>query len=157
MAKKEKKSFKDWAEVYTGGVPEPEPVPDFKDYAEAQAWISKRLKKFKHKNDFYASEEYKRAYPRIVELQKTARTSASDSREAEMLAAGIRYGDRVGQDIPPAFVFGSGVWLQGTVVKHKGFPQVKLDEAFQGRRFVAWNKKWTKLYDPPGLKTRLMR
>ena len=123
----------------------------FASYDDALLWLEKESKKYKSKNDFYSSYEYKKVYPVINELYMLERRK-DESKEREeakiaMEQAGVKFGDRVGYD----YIY----YLQveeytGEVVSRNGIPYVKLDEGQQtmsGKKSVKWHKGWRKITD----------
>jgi hypothetical protein len=123
----------------------------FASYDDALLWLEKESKKYKSKNDFYSSYEYKKAYPVINELYMLERRK-DESKEREeakiaMEQAGVKFGDRVGYDY---IVYLQVEEYTGEVISRNGIPYVKLDEGQQtmtGKKSVKWHKGWRKITD----------
>lgn len=108
------------------------PAPDFKDYAEAQAWIASRAKALgMSKASFQSSYEYAHAMPKLQAAYAPAKAdfdAKMADKKAEALAAmsdaGVKLGDTVAWNSVGAFL--SQTKYEGTVVMHGGLPHVKL-------------------------------
>ena len=108
------------------------PAPDFKDYAEAQAWIAARAKALgMSKASFQSSYEYAHAMPKLQAAYAPAKAdydAKMADKKAEALAsmsdAGVKLGDTVAWNSVGAFL--SQTKYEGTVVMHGGLPHVKL-------------------------------
>lgn len=108
------------------------PAPDFKNYAEAQAWIAERAKALgMSKASFQSSYEYAHAMPKLQAAYAPAKAdydAKMADKKAEALAAmsdaGVKLGDTVAWNSVGAFL--SQTKYEGTVVMHGGLPHVKL-------------------------------
>lgn len=114
----------------------------FTTYSEALAWVEEQSRGYKTRNHFFASDEYRLAYPRIKMLYEEYKARKKEDAKKEagsaMVGSGIEYGDRVFYDVL-GFAF-SVERLDGVVVERGGLPYVKLDN---GKR-VRWHKGFIK-------------
>ena len=117
--------------------------PQFATYEEAEKWVAAKIREYGGKNKFLSSDEYRRAYPEIVKLQRGAHSRYVTEGELLLAAAGLREGDRVEYHFVSPFGFAEV--FKGTITKKKGVPHVKLDVPHEGKRTVRWHKGWRKL------------
>lgn len=118
---------------------------NFTSYADAQVWMNENSKKFKNQNDFYASDEYKSAYPIIQQLYKVEQKSYAAKAQQAMVEANVKFGDKVNYDYITPFL--QSEKYSGTIIERDGIPYVKLDDGQQtisGSKSVKWHKGWKK-------------
>jgi hypothetical protein len=118
---------------------------NFTSYADAQVWMNENSKKFKNQNDFYASDEYKSAYPIIQQLYKVEQKSYAAKAQQAMVEANVKFGDKVNYDYITPFL--QSEKYSGTIIERNGIPFVKLDDGQQtisGSKSVKWHKGWKK-------------
>lgn len=122
----------------------------FTTYAEAQNWISQQVKKYPSKNHFFASEQYKKAYPQIKALADAEignqKKELLQLAETELTKANLKPGDRVYYDhVTP---FGVVESYTGTLFLKSGIPYVKFDagqKTMNGKTFIKWHKGFKKI------------
>ena len=117
----------------------------FKNYKEAQDWMNNRMSEYESANRFYASEEYREAYPAIKEASDREKNNQSSSLAVEarqaMTEAGVKFGDRVSYQHVGRFM--TVEEYTGIIINRKGIPFVKFDEGqktINGKKSVRWHK-----------------
>ena len=118
---------------------------NFTSYADAQLWMNENSKKFKNQNEFYASDEYRLAYPIIQQLYKLEQKSYAAKAQEAMIEANVKFGDKVNYDYITPFL--QSEKYSGTIIERNGVPFVKLDDGQQtisGAKSVKWHKGWKK-------------
>ncbi len=118
---------------------------NFVDYSESLEWIEKSSKKYKTKNDFFASDEYKFAYPLIKKMYEVEKIEYSKKAMSELKKSKLQIGDSVRYDYVSPF-FNVAVYT-GKIVERNGVPYVKLDSGqttMSGKKSVKWHKGFTK-------------
>lgn len=120
----------------------------FKTYDQSRDWLEKKAKEYGSKNEFLASEEYKKAYPELVSLEKKKLTDISKRGAKAMKEVKVKEGDTVEYDaVSP---FGIVESYCGKLIIKRGTPYVKLKEkalvAGKGyRKTVRWHKGFRKV------------
>jgi hypothetical protein len=118
---------------------------NFTSYDDAQVWMNENSKKFKNQNEFYASDEYRLAYPIIQQLYKVEQKSYAAKAQQAMVEANVKFGDKVNYDYITPFL--QSEKYSGTIIERNGIPFVKLDNGKQtisGSKSVKWHKGWKK-------------
>ena len=118
---------------------------DSQTYQEALVLMEKQAAKYPNKNEYYASEEYKRLYPQLQTLRnKEAQTLGSKGQDA-MDEVGIKEGDKV--EYSTANPFGQVFSYEGTVKLDKdGVPFVHLNaKTVEGKTKIRWHKGFKKI------------
>ena len=111
-----------------------------KTIADVNAYIADGAERHGGKNKFFASDEYRQAYPQIAKIYEQATTEKQAQAKEAMEAAGVSYGDKV--SAASMGLFGHQIFT-GTVYKDKnGLPKVKLDNPQGGKKIVNWNIAW---------------
>lgn len=100
----------------------------FNSYSEATSWINSKAKEYGSKNKFYASDEYREAYPEIVKAFKMKNASVADAITKRVIAAGYKEGDKVMAVVAQHLIFGN-IYRKGTLCFKDGV-KVILDESY---------------------------
>ena len=119
---------------------------DFSDYSEALQWIKLKAKGFKSAKEFYASEEYKSAYPLIRKMYEVEQAAFAKKGMEELQKAGLKIGDKVAYDFVSPF-FNVEAYT-GKIIERMGIPYVKLDsgqKTMSGKKSVRWHKGFVKV------------
>jgi len=120
----------------------------FADYSEALDWMEQAKKNYKPTIRFYASDEFKAAYPLISQLYDAKMAALAQEGMAALAEAGLKIGDEVVYDAVSLLVSEE---YRGKVVRRKGIPYVKLYGTLYGtRRFVRWHRGFSKMNDTNG-------
>jgi len=114
-------------------------------YSEMTEWVNKRSQEYGGKNKFLTSDEYRNAYPYLMELYKAEKQKTAGVAAKAMAEVGAKEGDQVFYDYVNPF----GVEkYSGRIVLRDGIPYVKLDEGQQtlkGSKSVRWHKGWRRV------------
>jgi len=120
-------------------------VPQLDTYEQAREWIEERAAHYPSRNEFFASREYRDAYPRIQELTEQYEQELSTEAEQAMREAGIKSGDDVVY-VPPGALPGQEV--SGRVFLRKGVPYVRLSTPVaDGRKTTRWHRGFQRVED----------
>ena len=128
-----------------------QPIPDFANAREADAWWRNRATSYPSQAAYRATPEYAAFFRKTAPLFARDKANASATRADEMTAAGVAPGDRVATDQTGAYL--STMALTGTVVMRGGIPWVDLDEPVYVSRKgrvseasrVRWSPAWTRI------------
>jgi hypothetical protein len=119
---------------------------DFADYSEALQWVKLKAKSFKSINEFYASDEYKAAYPLIRKMYEVEQSAFAKKGMDELKKAGLKIGDKVAYDfVSPYFNVEA---YTGKIVDKMGIPYVQLDagqKTMSGKKSVRWHKGFVRV------------
>ena len=115
--------------------------------AETADWIKARSKDYPSRQEFLRSEEYKKAYPYLVELYKAEKLKTVEAAKQAMAEVKANFGDRVRYDYVTPFAVEE---YTGVITDRAGIPYIKLDKgqaAVNGAKSVRWHKGWKKFQD----------
>lgn len=118
-------------------------IPSFDSYTEALKYVDDQSKKYSSKNEFYASNEYKKLYPILQEIHKRELGEWSKDAQKAMKSANVKYGDKVQYTYIGSFM--TSELYSGIIIERKGIPYVKLDEGqvtIDGKKSIRWHKGW---------------
>lgn len=128
-----------------------QPVPDFANAREADAWWRNRATSYPSQAAYRATPEYAEFVRKTAPLYSRDKANASATMAEAMQAAGVAPGDRVATAQTGAYL--SAMALSGTVVMRGGIPWVQLDDkahvnrrgrlSYVGR--VRWSSAWTRI------------
>jgi len=114
-------------------------IPKFKNYQEALDFIAGKAKHFPNKNEYYASEEYKKIYPLLENLRTVNASPLAKKGKTAMKEAGIKEGDCV--EYSTANPFGEIFVFEGRVKLDKNkIPYVLLNKSVTGKKKIRWHK-----------------
>lgn len=128
-------------------------MPKFKTHEEALAYSNKRAKEYPSRNDYYASNEYKKMYPTLEKLRAKTMQGLAGKAKSAMKQAGAKEGNCVEYSI--ANPFGEIFIFEGKIKLDKtGIPFVHLNEAVGGKKKVRWHKGFRKIKCPTEAKSK---
>src|SRR5690606_38471277 len=102
-----------------------QPIPDFKDYAEALRWADRRAEAFDSKGQYRATAEYREWVDKARPLYEKALAEQQANAKTKIDAAGVKPGDKVRTSQIGAFLTAES-WT-GTVFLKNGMPWVRID------------------------------
>lgn len=128
-----------------------QPIPDFANAREADAWWRNRATSYPSQAAYRATPEYAEFFRKTAPMYARDKASASATRSDEMTAAGVAPGDRVATTQAGAYL--NTMTLTGTIVMRGGIPWVSLDEKIYTSRKgrvseasrVRWSPAWTRI------------
>ena len=112
--------------------------------------IAQKSKEYGGRNEFLASEEYKKLYPQVEKIYKETKSEFVSKATKAMEESGVKEGNKVST---LAQGLAGGEEVSGTIIMKGGIPYVKLDSPQMTsdgyRKQVQWHKGW-KLSTPTG-------
>lgn len=117
-------------------------LPD--SYAGMSNWIAARSSAYGSRNEFLASDEYKKAYQYLAALYEAEKIKTAGVAEKAMSSVNAKFGDRVFYDYVTPFAVEK---YSGTIINRGGLPYVRLDEGqatMTGAKSARWHKGWRK-------------
>lgn len=119
---------------------------NFADYSEVLQWVEQKAKNFKSVNAFYASDEYKSAYPLIRKMYEVEQAAFAKKGMNALKKAGLNIGDKVAYDyVSPYFYVEK---YTGIIIEKMGIPYVQLDagqKTMTGKKSVRWHKGFVRV------------
>ncbi len=113
---------------------------------ERESWLDKKADEYGSKNKFYASDEYKKIYPKLYEKQRQEEKEYKADTDKALKEAGLEESDNVTYVSPDGQTVAHGNLYRD----NKGVPKVKIhtEESSQGKisvnKIKAWHKGWEK-------------
>ena len=114
---------------------------------DVNIYMNDGYSRYGSQNKFLASDEYRNNYSTIAQIINSHNAVQHNKQiklaEQAMQEVNAHYGDTVKYGIVGMFM--NIDIVTGIITKRNDLPVVKLNEKFNGKRFINWNKGWQKV------------